>query len=66
MIQTLSANLSIPLIVGGGVKTTEQLKQAFDAGADLVVVGNAFETNPEKIADFIGFTQNYNVVKKTD
>lgn len=42
MIQTLSANLSIPLIVGGGVKTTEQLKQAFDAGADLVVVGNAF------------------------
>jgi putative glycerol-1-phosphate prenyltransferase len=66
MIQTLSANLSIPLIVGGGVKTTEQLKQAFDAGADLVVVGNAFETNPEKIADFMGFTQNYNVVKKTD
>jgi putative glycerol-1-phosphate prenyltransferase len=57
MIQTLSANLSIPLIVGGGVKTTEQLKQAFDAGADLVVVGNAFETNPEKITDFIGFTK---------
>ncbi len=60
MIQTLSAELSIPLIVGGGIKTTEQLKQAFDAGADLVVVGNAFETNPEKIADFIGCTKNYN------
>jgi len=60
MIQTLSSALSIPLIVGGGIKTTEQLKRAFDAGADLVVVGNAFETNPEKIADFIGFTKNYN------
>ena len=37
--------LKIPLIVGGGIKTIEQLNTAYDAGADLVVVGTAIEEN---------------------
>jgi len=46
--------------VGGGIKTEEQLKTAYDAGADLVVIGNIFETNPEKIETLIEFTKRYN------
>jgi len=61
MIECVSAGLSIPLIVGGGIKNTTQLKEAFDAGADMVVVGNIFETNPEKISDFLACTRSYKI-----
>lgn len=53
MIQSVKSGLSIPLIVGGGIKNTEQLKNAFEAGADLVVVGNVFESNPSIISEFV-------------
>jgi phosphoglycerol geranylgeranyltransferase len=59
MIKYVKAGLSIPLIVGGGIKTTLQLKDAFDSGADMVVVGNIFETEPSMISDFVAFTRNY-------
>ncbi|MFD1094792.1 geranylgeranylglyceryl/heptaprenylglyceryl phosphate synthase [Salegentibacter chungangensis] len=35
--------INIPLIVGGGIRSREQLERAFKAGADLVVIGTAFE-----------------------
>lgn len=60
MIQSVKSGLSIPLIVGGGIKTTEQLRNAFEAGADLVVVGNIFESNPSKIAEFVECTHELN------
>jgi len=59
MIEAVKIGLCIPLIVGGGIKTVEQLKNAFEAGADLVVVGNVFESNPSKISDFVEFTRSY-------
>ena len=45
LISAVKKNISIPLIVGGGIKSTEQLNNAFANGADLVVIGNAFENN---------------------
>lgn len=60
MISLISSKLKLPLIVGGGIKTTQQLKNAYNAGADLVVVGNIFETTPEMISEFINYTKNYN------
>lgn len=59
MIRYISENLSIPLIVGGGIKNTNQLKEAFSAGADLVVVGNIFESDSKKIAEFVEETQKF-------
>jgi putative glycerol-1-phosphate prenyltransferase len=59
MIKYVSSELSLPLIVGGGIKSTAQLKEAFDAGADLVVVGNIFESEPHKISEFIACTKAY-------
>jgi putative glycerol-1-phosphate prenyltransferase len=32
--------------VGGGIRSREAINSAFDAGADLVVIGNAFENDP--------------------
>lgn len=43
MIHAVAKAISIPLIVGGGIKTKEQVQLAYDAGADMVVVGTAFE-----------------------
>jgi putative glycerol-1-phosphate prenyltransferase len=60
MIESVKSGLSIPLIVGGGIKTTDQLNVAFHAGADLVVVGNIFESNPGRIADFVECTHELN------
>lgn len=35
--------ISIPLITGGGIRTSDQRKTAFEAGADMVVMGTVFE-----------------------
>lgn len=43
MIKKVAANISVPLIVGGGIRTPEKAIAAAKAGADIVVVGNAFE-----------------------
>lgn len=59
MISHVAKELSIPLIVGGGIKSIEALKMAYNAGADLVVVGNLFETEPEKIAEFIAYGKSF-------
>lgn len=45
IIKNVKSNIEIPLIVGGGIKTKEQLESAYQNGADLVVVGTAFEEN---------------------
>ena len=59
MIKAVKNSLNVPLIVGGGIKSTNQLKNVLDAGADLVVVGNVFETETNKISDFVNFVKNY-------
>ncbi|MGE0568290.1 MAG: geranylgeranylglyceryl/heptaprenylglyceryl phosphate synthase [Bacteroidia bacterium] len=42
----------LPVIVGGGIKTTEQIKKVKEAGANIIVIGNCLEKNPELIIDF--------------
>ena len=43
IISFVKQEITIPLIVGGGIKTTQQLNAAYEAGADLVVIGTALE-----------------------
>jgi len=47
LIKKVSESLSIPLLVGGGIRTQDQLGNAFKNGADVVVIGTAFEENNE-------------------
>jgi putative glycerol-1-phosphate prenyltransferase len=35
------------LIVGGGIKEIREIQLAHQAGADIVVIGTAFEENPD-------------------
>lgn len=45
LIKKVSENITIPLIVGGGIRNKEQLNNAYKNGADLIVIGNAFEND---------------------
>jgi len=45
IISAVKQDIKIPLIVGGGIRTKTQLLEAFNSGADLVVIGTAFEEN---------------------
>lgn len=49
MIRSVRKMINIPLIVGGGLKCADDIREVFDAGADIVVVGSAIERNPEII-----------------
>ncbi|WP_026703519.1 phosphoglycerol geranylgeranyltransferase [Flavobacterium soli] len=43
IIQLVSQNIEIPMIVGGGIKSKDEIELAYASGADLVVIGTAFE-----------------------
>lgn len=45
MVKRVSDHVDVPIIIGGGLKTPEMAKARFDAGATVVVVGNAIEQN---------------------
>lgn len=46
MISHVKQSISIPLIVGGGIRTPDKAAESARAGADVVVVGNAVEKDP--------------------
>lgn len=56
IIETVKTTIHIPLIVGGGITNETLALEKYNAGADLIVVGNAIEKDPtliEKISRII-------------
>ena len=51
MIEAVSGAVSVPLIVGGGIRTPENVVANLRAGADMIVVGNAIEKEPNLIRE---------------
>jgi putative glycerol-1-phosphate prenyltransferase len=47
MIAQVSKAITIPVIVGGGIRSQKEIQLAYDAGADMVVIGTAFENNTD-------------------
>ena len=45
IITLVSQNIKIPLIVGGGIRSLSEIEKAYNNGADLVVIGTAFEND---------------------
>lgn len=45
MIELIAQNIEIPVIVGGGIVDLHGIQKAYKAGADLVVIGTAFEND---------------------
>ena len=53
MLQAIRKEISIPIIVGGGIKSAHDAKEKVDAGADIIVNGTATEENIKVIGDII-------------
>lgn len=51
MISAVRSTTSTPLIVGGGMNSQEEVRAAFNAGADIAVVGTAIERNLDFLFD---------------
>ncbi len=51
VIEAVKKSVSVPLIVGGGIQNISQAEAAYNAGADMLVVGNALEKNPDFIKE---------------
>ncbi len=60
MISFVKGSIEIPLIIGGGIRTPEKAKSVIEAGADIIVVGNRFEEDPNLIYDFSDIVASFN------
>lgn len=60
MIKAIKNEISVPLIIGGGLRSGDDILDAWNAGADIVVVGNALEKEPELINSF-SFKNKYKI-----
>jgi phosphoglycerol geranylgeranyltransferase len=62
LITAVREAVDLPLVVGGGIDTPEKADAALRAGADLIVVGNALETNPGFLPELSAVVAGFNAV----
>jgi phosphoglycerol geranylgeranyltransferase len=51
IVRSVRENVSIPIAVGGGIKNKKEIEDLFNSGADLIILGNGVEKNPELLKD---------------
>ncbi|UOQ73409.1 geranylgeranylglyceryl/heptaprenylglyceryl phosphate synthase [Hymenobacter cellulosilyticus] len=62
MIRAVRQATETPLIVGGGINTTEKAQTALAAGADVIVIGNQIEKSPDFLAEMSKVVRTFNAV----
>jgi len=60
MITSVRKAVNVPLIVGGGINTSQKALNALEAGADLIVIGNALEKNPNLLIEISDKVYDWN------
>lgn len=53
LVKEVKKQISIPLIVGGGIKTQNEAMSIIDAGADFIVLGSIIEESPVKFKQIV-------------
>lgn len=61
MIAAVRGAVTIPLIVGGGIRSADKVAENLRAGADVIVMGNAFEHDPSLMIDIAGTIHSHNM-----
>ena len=51
IIKAVKKNISVPLIIGGGIDSYTKAKQMISASPDYMVIGNALEKNPNLLLE---------------
>ncbi|MBX2967787.1 MAG: geranylgeranylglyceryl/heptaprenylglyceryl phosphate synthase [Cyclobacteriaceae bacterium] len=60
MISTVRKSIHTPLIVGGGINTAQKALTALEAGADMIVIGNALEKDPNLLIEITDKVYEWN------
>lgn len=61
IIRGVRSYTECPLIVGGGIDSVLKAKTAWEAGADVVVLGNGIEKNPNLLTEVLAVAQLHNL-----
>jgi phosphoglycerol geranylgeranyltransferase len=61
MISTVRKAVRTPLLVGGGINTPQKALTALEAGADMIVIGNALEKDPNLLIAISDKVYDWNV-----
>jgi putative glycerol-1-phosphate prenyltransferase len=51
VVAEVKKNIGIPLMVGGGIRNSEDVLNLYRAGADIIVIGTAAEEDPEILGE---------------
>ena len=65
MINAVRKSVNTPLIVGGGIDTSRKALAALEAGADMIVIGNALEKDPNLLIEISDRIYDYNQAAAT-
>ena len=60
MITAVSTVVDVPIIVGGGINSGEKAYEALKAGADMIVVGNGIEQDPDLLPQLSTVIREFN------
>jgi putative glycerol-1-phosphate prenyltransferase len=63
VIKSVRENISVPLAVGGGLRTKKEIKDTFSAGADMIILGNGVEKNPQFLIEACGIRDSFRCKK---
>lgn len=61
MVNKVNKAVEAPIIVGGGIDTAEKAFKLYDAGASIVVVGNALEKKPGLLNELVAARDSFKV-----
>lgn len=59
IITSVRQNVTVPVAVGGGIKNKEQISEIYNAGADIIILGNGCEKRPELLVDACSIRDNF-------
>lgn len=51
IVKKVRKNISVPLAVGGGIRSRKEALALFNAGADMIILGNGCENDPGLLAE---------------
>lgn len=60
MISAVRKSISVPMIIGGGITTSQKAIAALEAGADMIVIGNALEKSPDLLSEISDKVYDWN------
>lgn len=60
MITSVRKSINVPMIVGGGINTAQKAINALEAGADMIVIGNALEKTPDLLSEISDKVYDWN------